>query len=522
MTKKFKILLAGLLLGVCAIQPIGAAFAAAAAGEEAPASRPAESNTVSAESSWTPEQIDAYAEAAMERLHIPGLAIGIVRGGEVLYTQGYGSAGPGAGPMTPQTPLPIGSTTKSFTALAVMQLVEDGRIDLNAPVADYLPDFRLADAAASGRITVADLLHQTSGLSTYDGVAFLGEGNGTLMQHVRSLKRVSQTQPAGAGYQYSNLNYNILGAIVQQVSGETYGDYIEERIMRPLEMNDSFSSPERAAVRLSEHSELRPPSGHQPVFGLTVPTRLMHHSGTVPSGYLVSTAEDMSKYLIMQMNGGTMGGTRLLSEDGIQRMHAPAADMGGGSFYGMGWVSAGDSLSHNGTTENTYSEMRIRDGYGFFVLANSVDPLIVSYAGILPGLDDLVHGQTPALDSLPDFVKLYAIADSAVVVMALLFAWSVRSLFRWRKAFRPAPWKIALNTVLLLVCNAAFPLLLLRFVSGLAPWNVVVTWAPGIGWGLAGLPWLLFATGAIKLALMLAAIAGRKRTVPAVPESRAA
>ncbi|CAM4072584.1 serine hydrolase domain-containing protein [Saccharibacillus endophyticus] len=509
--KRIKTAMAGILLG---------SFIGVPAASAAATTPRAEDSAVIA--AWTPEQIDTYAEAAMERLHIPGLAVGIVHDGEIAYMQGYGSAGPGAGPMTPQTPLVIGSLTKSFTALAIMQLVETGKVRLDAPVTDYLPDFALADVRASDKITVADLLHQTSGLSTYDGVAFLAQGDTTLMQHIRNLKNVAPTEPAGSVYQYSNLNYNILGAIVQQVSGEAYGNYVDEQILQPLGMSNSFGSPERANVALSENSDLRPPSGHQLLFGLSVPTRLMQHSATTPSGYLVSNAEDMSKYLMMQMNDGAADSVRLLSAEGIRRMHEQGADMGDGSFYGMGWINNGDYLWHNGSTENTYTEMRIHGDYGMFVLANSSDPLIVSYAGVLPGIDDIVHGRTPSLESLPDFFKLYAIADGIVVAVILLFLFSVRSLFRWRKAFRPVAWKTTLNIVLLLVCNVAFPLAILHFVSGLAPWNVVVTWAPGIGWGLTVLPWLLFVTGGLKLILMIAAAITAKKTEQASNTSKPA
>ncbi len=543
LSKKTKTALTGLLLSASIVVP-GSSFASAApavsvsaepqgtvnrtANAAAPYDESAEETVIESTpvvaAAWKPEQIDAYAEAAMKRLHIPGLAVGIVQNGEIVYMQGYGKAGPGAGPMTPQTPLAIGSTSKSLTALAVMQLAEDGKIKLDAPVTDYLPDFRLADASQSARITVEQLLNQTSGLSTYDGVAFLSRGDGTLMQHIRELRGVAQTQPAGAGYQYSNLNYNILGAIVQQVSGQTYGDYMEKQIFRPLGMNGSFSSPERAQAAMAETSDLRPPSGYQSLFGLSVPTRQGEHSGTVPSGYLVSTAEDMSKYLLMQTENGSLHGTRLLNGDGILKMHEPTAAMGDGSFYGMGWQTTGDYIWHNGTTENTYSEMRIRGDHAIFILANSADPLVIGYGGILPGIDDILTGRTPSIESLPNFNKLYGIADGAAIAAILLFLFSVRSLFRWKKAFRPAPWKTVMNLTLLAACNIALPLAILHYVSGLAPWEVVVTWAPGIGWGLIALPWLLLFTGALKALLMIAAAISHKsekrRAARAEKESR--
>ncbi len=110
------------------------------------------------------EQIDAYIQARMQAAHIPGLALGVVRGTEVVYLKGYGIAGPDGRSVTPQTPFILGSTSKSFTALAIMHLVEAGKINLDAPVTNYLPWFRTADEAASARITVRNLLNQNSGL----------------------------------------------------------------------------------------------------------------------------------------------------------------------------------------------------------------------------------------------------------------------------------------------------------------------------------------------------------------------
>lgn len=110
--------------------------------------------------------IDACIEREMRRLKIPGVALAIVEGDQIVHRRGFGQARPGGEAPTPHTPLFIGSLTKSFTALAVMQLVEAGKVDLDAPVQRYLPWFRVADPQASARITVRHLLNQTSGLST--------------------------------------------------------------------------------------------------------------------------------------------------------------------------------------------------------------------------------------------------------------------------------------------------------------------------------------------------------------------
>src|SRR5215203_4102085 len=116
------------------------------------------------------EEIDAHIEGQMERLNIPGVALAIVEGDEIAHLRGFGRARPGGEEPTPHTPFIIGSLTKSFTALAVMQLVEAGKVELDAPVQRYLPWFRVADPRASVQITVRHLLNQTSGLPQLSGL----------------------------------------------------------------------------------------------------------------------------------------------------------------------------------------------------------------------------------------------------------------------------------------------------------------------------------------------------------------
>ena len=116
--------------------------------------------------------IDAYVEGQVEALNLPGLALGIVHGDQIMHLQSFGIADPTGRVVTVRTPFLIASMTKSFTALAIMQLVEAGRLDLDAPAQQYLPWFRVADASASAQITVRYLLNQTSGLSTLTGNSF--------------------------------------------------------------------------------------------------------------------------------------------------------------------------------------------------------------------------------------------------------------------------------------------------------------------------------------------------------------
>jgi len=132
--------------------------------------------------------IDAYVTAQMQRLHIPGVALGIVHQNQVVYTQGYGVADPAGRSMTAHTPFVLASISKSFTALAIMQLVEQGKITLDAPVQRYIPWFQVATPGASSQITIRNLLTHTSGLSPYLGGIRPASPNESVEQFVRAMR----------------------------------------------------------------------------------------------------------------------------------------------------------------------------------------------------------------------------------------------------------------------------------------------------------------------------------------------
>src|SRR5215207_5758984 len=111
------------------------------------------------------DAIDSYVQNQMQQMRMPGAELGIVKGDKIVHLEGFGDADDSGRAVTPETPFKIGSMSKSFTALAIMQLVEDGKVELDAPVKRYLPWFRVATPGASSRITVRNLLNQTSGLS---------------------------------------------------------------------------------------------------------------------------------------------------------------------------------------------------------------------------------------------------------------------------------------------------------------------------------------------------------------------
>ena len=223
--------------------------------------------------------IDRYVRSEMDAQRIPGLALGIVHGDRIVHVQGFGEADKSGRQVTPETPFLIGSVTKSFTALAIMQLSEAGRVQLDAPVQRYLPWWRVADPDASTQITVRHLLYQVSGLSKATGNAYATSGDthdSALEDRVRALRDAELTEPVGTTWQYSNANYWTLGMIVQAVSGQSYETYVQQHIFDPLQMGNSYTSRTEAV----QHGL---PTGHRYWYGFPVASELPFDRGGLGS-----------------------------------------------------------------------------------------------------------------------------------------------------------------------------------------------------------------------------------------------
>jgi CubicO group peptidase (beta-lactamase class C family) len=382
------------------------------------------------------DRIDAYIQSRMQIANIPGLALGVVYGDEVVYLRGYGIAAPDGRAVTPQTPFILGSTSKSFTALAVMQLVEAGKIDLDAPVTTYLPWFRTNDAASSGQITVRNLLNQNSGLPDYQGrrgIADNDQSDVALENGIRDLSGVQLSQPVGQSYEYANDNYNLLGLIIQAVSGISYEEYVRSAIYAPLEMSHS-------AAALSDPAAIDIATGYRTWFFWPVEFDAPYPRRMTPSGFLMSSAEDMTHYLIAQLNGGTYGNNQLLSTQGIDTLHAPGARISSLSSYGMGWIIQGQPGStriwHNGDVSNFHSNLLLLPdqhigivvlvNIGSFLNAGMINVPIEGVAEILLG-NNLTTSTNPPLNVIPQVILL-----AALIIPALWIAGSYFLVRHWQ------------------------------------------------------------------------------------------
>lgn len=274
--------------------------------------------------------IDTFIQERMESLNIPGAAVAIVRDGEIVHLAGYGAANEKGDPVTPQTPFLLASLSKSVTAVAIMQLVETGQIELDAPVQQYLP-WLLPDIP----ITVRQLLHQTSGLDETQGYRRNLEPDDpdALAQSIRGLADTELNHPPGTAFEYTNSNYDILGLLIETVTGQTYGDYIQTHIFYPLAMNNSFTSLD-AARAAGMSSAFYPFLGRQTSFDGWMPyTRAVQ-----PSAGLIGSVEDMAHFVLAHLDDGRYQATQLLSPTSLKTLHTPDPALDSDVAYAMGWA----------------------------------------------------------------------------------------------------------------------------------------------------------------------------------------
>ena len=439
-------------------------------------------------------RMDAYLAANFPRAGAPGLAVAVVDAAGVRYLRTFGDC-PDA-----DAPFVVGSLSKSFTAVAVMQLVEQGAVDLDAPASRYAPGYDVPD-----EVTVRSLLNQTSGFGAYDSLAEAADG---------------ELGETFGTFSYANANYDLLGRVVEGASGEDYARYLDEHVLEPLGMASTTADPARAEA-------LGMVPGHRDWFGLPVADGFRHAQGDgawggPASGYVASSARDMASYLRMYLNGGMGGdGARVLSADSVRRMFLDRVpDPEGDTYYGMGWTSfSWDDgelvLSHDGQVENYTASMCLlpERGIGIVALSDANDNAggNIRFFDLVGGVVSVAIGGTgqPMDDA---WTWAWRQRVDVLYASALLLAVSPLLLTgRWRRRLSAAcrggvaPIVRARSLRMLLVrgvlLHVALPacILALPFVWGV-PWRDLLTFSPDVSTVLLASAGLLVVAGAVRLA----------------------
>ena len=453
--------------------------------------------------------IDRYVRSEMDAQRIPGLALGIVQGDRIVHVQGFGEADRSGRQVTPETPFLIGSVTKSFTALAIMQLSEAGRIQLDAPVQRYLPWWRLADPDASTQITVRHLLYQVSGLSKATGNAYATSGDthdSALEDRVRALRDAELTEPVGTTWQYSNANYWTLGMIVQAVSGQSYETYIQQHIFNPLQMGNSYTSGTEAV----QHGL---PTGHRYWYGFPVASELPFDRGGLGSQGLSSSAQDMTGYLSLYLNGGRHGATTLVSPAGAAELQRAGVPTGlDGVSYAMGWdvaqIHGTTTISHDGSGFDSHANVVLVPDRGWAVVVmengeNSPDEFFGSrrMTGIAYGVAGMLIGEDPSTTSSSRSLwVVYGVVLGILAIQVAGIVRSVRTIRTWRTVPSRRPTgalRIALRVGLPLLVSWSWALLVLVGLPRVirAPLPAVLMGLPDLGYPLVASAVLAFGWG---------------------------
>ena len=480
----------------------------------------------------TLSRMDDVIREGMERSGMPGFAVAVVSGHDVLHTRGFGDAGDGRR-ATPQTPFMLGSTSKSFTALAAMQLVDAGRLDLDAAARRYVPEFRLADQSAADRITVRQVLQQTSGLpATAGGAVVRSAADGSTLDAVRELRDTTLATPPGSAFEYANANYILAGLIVERASGEPYGQYIQRHIFTPLGMRRSF-----VALDAAERAGLA--MGHRFWFGLSVAHGPTFRHGIQSAGYLISSAEDIGRYLAMYLNHGVgADGQRIVSRRGLETMLAPGrpGTMGAWSDradarYAMGWYVGGPwsepAQLHPGRAPDSTALMVMFPARDLAVvtLTNAANEL--SLPGYPASVDRVERNAVDALigdpiDTGTSLHRFYLYFDLIALALLAALAWSVlRAVRAFRARIRPRRLSLAVAGVLI---RAGVGILLVAVPALTFGWRASFLFQPDLATLFVLMGALVLVTAALRLATLLRHASGGPRamgsgTVPAPTES---
>jgi len=331
------------------------------------------------------EKLRTAAEKAAERFKVPGVQVAIIRGTEVLFTGGFGNRDVEQSlPITEHTLFAHGSTGKSYTALLVGTLVDDGLLTWDTKVRDIVPDFRLTDPVVTAQVSVRDILSHRWGFPRHE-FAHLAAPGADRAEMVRRLRDLPLSRELRETFQYSNFGYLLAGHIVGLLTNSTWEEQLRKRVLEPLGMTDTVIG----TAGLLEIEDRALPYDEKDGQFLRLSYREMANMN--PAGGLLSSAADAARYLLCQLNGGEVDGTRVISESSLKETHTLQMTLG--SFplpeglparpfgYSLGWMIGSyrgrHIVSHGGGIDGFTTEFALLpdDGIAVAVCGNRASGL---------------------------------------------------------------------------------------------------------------------------------------------------
>jgi CubicO group peptidase (beta-lactamase class C family) len=346
---------------------------------------------------------DDFMAQVLKDWKVPGVAVGVVKDGKVILLKGYGYRDVEKKlPVTPNTLFAIGSITKSFTVTMLGMEMDEGKVDWDKPVRNYLPDFRMYDPVLTEQMVVRDLITHRSGLPRHDMVWYSSDF--TREDLVRRLQYLEPNKPLRSTFQYNNLMFMTAGYIAGNLNGKSWEDSVRERILLPLGMNgttfsekDTQNAPDFAQP-YQKGNDVKSDVKRMP-FDEQCPDRC----ALGPAGEINSSVADMTRYVLFHMNKGKVDGKALLSENNAIQMQTPQMVIQGApdfkeqseTSYGMGFFISSyrghKQVEHGGNIDGFSAELIFmpNDGIGVVVLTN-LDGTAVPYVVANNVLDRLL------------------------------------------------------------------------------------------------------------------------------------
>ena len=318
----------------------------------------------------TSTQIDSLVNEAMTSFKVPGVGVAVVKDGKVIYNKGFGlrNANDKNSTVNEHTQFAIASNTKAFTSAALAILVEEGKLTWKTKVRDIIPKFKMYNSYVTDNFMIEDLLCHRSGLGLGAGdlMIFPEKTNFTVHDILTNFQYFEPVSPFRTKFDYDNLLYIVAGEVIARVSGESWHEFIKTRLLQPLEMNDTYCT----YSFISDKSNVADP--HAVVNGIPKPVPAFEfdlNKINGAAGSLYSSVNDISKWMILQLNEGRYG-------DSLQKELFTAADHN--NMWTIHTVTNGRSNPRYNTHFGGY-------GLGWF-LADVQGKMSVSHTGGLPGM----------------------------------------------------------------------------------------------------------------------------------------
>jgi CubicO group peptidase (beta-lactamase class C family) len=325
----------------------------------------------------------ALLETWRKEYYVPGMSVGIINKGEIILASGFGSAN-GSRAVDKNTLFAIASNTKAFISASIAQLVDEGKVDWDDPVQEYLPYFELYDPCVSEMTTIRDLLCHRTGLGTFSGDVIWYRNQMSAEDVVRHAKHIPKAFEFRNGYGYSNVMYIAAGEVIRAVSGMSWDQYVKMHFLQPLQMNNTLTSTKDLATSRNVATPYMPDDDQN------IPIDWVEWGSSGAAGGILSSADDMLKWINMQLHNGIAGKDTFFTRAQQQNMWTPHVNFpvsdrarelfGGRNFngYGLGWSTSEYNgklmISHTGGYDGMYSAVVIlpTEKIGIVILTNTM------------------------------------------------------------------------------------------------------------------------------------------------------